>query len=122
MSVIQVSDDGFYRSLMPNPSETNVATFESAEASNSVFVLTAGWKEWFRDAETDDYDAFLHKVLAGDKDCFVYINEKGHWAITKKYPMQRFVSQAEADKVLADFGRIVKENTGIELIQLHRRL
>lgn len=117
MSVIQVSDDGFYKSISNKPSQTDISTFLQAEESNSYLVLTAGWKAWLRDEQEDDYDAFLHKFLSGSNDSCIYIDDKGYWAITKRYPMQRFSSQKEADKVLADFGKIVKDNTGIELFK-----
>ncbi len=117
MSVIQVSDDGFYKSMSSKPSQTDISTFLPAEEANSYLVLTAGWKAWMRDEQEDDYDAFLHKFLSGTNDSCIYIDDKGYWAITKRYPMQRFSSQKEADKVLTDFGRIVKDNTGIELFK-----
>lgn len=44
-------------------------------------------------------------------------NEKGEVAIIKKYELQRFASQHEADCVIRDFGRIVKDNAGIELFK-----
>jgi hypothetical protein len=117
MSVIQVSDDGFYKSMSSKPSQTDISTFIPAEEANSYLVLTAGWKAWMRDEQENDYDAFLHKFLSGTNDLSIYIDDKGYWAITKRYPMQRFSSQKEADKVLADFGKIVKDNTGIELFK-----
>ena len=117
MSVIQVSDDGFYKSMATHPSPTDISTFLPADDSNSYLIFTAGWNAWLRDEPESDYDRFLHKFLAGSKDLCIYTNDKGYWAITKRYPMQRFSSQKEADKVLADFGRIVRDNTGIELFK-----
>lgn len=117
MSVIQVSDDGFYKSMSNNPSPTDISTFLPSDEANSYIVLTAGWKAWMRGDQEDDFDAFLHKFIAGSKDTCIYINDKGHWAITKRYPMQRFASQKEADKVLADFGKLVEGNTGINLFK-----
>ncbi len=117
MSVIQVSDDGFYKSIAKNPTETDISTFLPSDESNSYLILTVGYNARLRDESENDADRFLHKFLAGSKDLCVYSNDKGHWAITKRYPMQRFSSQKEADKVLADFGRIVRDNTGIELFK-----
>lgn len=117
MSVIQVSDDGFYKSMSSKPSQTDISTFLPAEDANSYLVLTAGWNAWMRDEQENDYDSFLHKFLSGTNDSCIYFDDKGYWAITKRYPMQRFSSQKEADKVLADFGKIVKDNTGIELFK-----
>lgn len=117
MSVIQVSDDGYYKSRATKPSPTDISTFLPSDESNSYLIFTAGWSAWLRDDTEKDYDRFLHKFLAGAEDLCIYTNEKGHWSITKRYPMQRFSSQKEADKVLADFGRIVMEHTGIQLFK-----
>lgn len=117
MSVIQVSDDGFYKSMSNNPSETDISTFLPADESNSYLILTAGWNAWLRDDQEENFEEFLHKFLAGSKDFSVYIDDKGHWSITKRYLMQRFASQKEADKVLVDFGRLVESNTGINLFK-----
>lgn len=117
MSVIQVSDDGFYKSIASNPSPTDISTFLPADESNSYLILAAGCGAWLRDEEENDYDKFLHKFIAGSEDHSVYMNEKGSWFIIKRYPMQRFSSQKEADMVLSDFGRIVKDKTHIELFK-----
>lgn len=117
MSVIEVSDDGFYKSMANNPSATDISTYLPADESSSYLIFTAGWKAWMRDDVEDDAGKFLHKFLRGAKDLCVYKNDKDYWAITKRYPMQRFVSQKESDKVIADFGKIVFEHTGIELFK-----
>ena len=68
-----------------------------------------------RDDVEDDNEAFLNKFLAQSKDVSIYKNDKGHWSITKRYPMQRFASQKEADQVISDFGKLVKDYTDINL-------
>ena len=115
MSIIQVSDDGFYKSLANNPSPTDISTFLPSDESNSYLVFTAGWNEWLRDDVEDDNEAFPNKFLAQSKDVSIYKNDKGHWSITKRYPMQRFASQKEADQVISDFGKLVKDYTDINL-------
>lgn len=117
MSVIQVSDDGYYKSMANNPSPTDISTFLPADESNSYLILTVGWNAWLRDEQEDDNEAFLHKFLAGSNDTSIYINDKGHWSITRRYPMQRFSSQKGADKVMADFGKLVQNHTDIELFK-----
>ncbi len=117
MSVIQVSDDGFYKSHDMQSSATNITTFAPAVEANSLIVLTACHKAWMRGDEEQDSDVFLHKFLASEQDTVIFKDEKGAWAITKKYPMQRFASQKDADKVLSDFGRIIKDNTSLDLFK-----
>ena len=115
MSIIQVSDDGFYKSLANNPSPTDISTFLPSDESNSYLVFTAGWNEWLRDDVEDDNEAFLNKFLAQSKDVSIYKNDKGHWSRTKRYPLQRFASQKDADQVISDFGKLVKDYTDINL-------
>jgi hypothetical protein len=117
MSVIQVSDDGFYKSTSQNPSETNISSFATSEESNSLLVFTVGHKCWLRDKETENYDDFLAKFLASEQNECVFMDEKGGFAITKKYKMQSFSSQLEADKVIADFGKLVKDNTELDIFK-----
>lgn len=119
MSVIQVSDDGYFKSPAPRPSRTKVETFLPAADSDSWLILQAGSNAWMTDDEIkDDYGRFLKKFLASDADTSVYKNDDGHWFVAKKYPMQCFASQAETDRVMADFGRIVAVTGGVELFKV----
>lgn len=117
MSIIQVSDDGYFKSNSPKPSRTKIGTFYPAEDSNSWLIFSAGSNVWLIDESEDDYDKFLNKFIASDKDVSIYKNEKGHWFVTKKYTMQSFSSQADTDKVISDFGRIVFETAGIKIFK-----
>lgn len=125
MSIFQISDDGFFISSQDKKHMTNVASFEAAESSHSYLVLlvtvfTTKYSElWLSDPNFPDDEMidFLTKLLSFPIDTKITKNEKGEVAIIKKYELQRFASQHEADCVIRDFGRIVKDNAGIELFK-----
>ena len=125
MSIFQISDDGFFISSQDKKHMTDVSSFESSESSHSYLVLlvsvfTTKYSElWLSDPNfpDDEMKDFLTKFLSSPIDIKITKNEKGEVAIIKKYELQRFASQHEADDVIRDFGRIVKQQTSIELFK-----
>ena len=124
MSIFQISDDGFFISTQDKKHMTNVDSFEAAESSHSylVFLVTVSNKNtdlWLSDPQfpDDGQKDFLTKFLSSSIDTKITKNEKGNVAIIKKYELQRFASQHETDRVIRNFGRIVKENAEIELFK-----
>ena len=118
MSIIQISDDGFFKSVDSRPSKTKISTFLPSEDSQSNFIFMAGVsKVWMNDSEEKDMDTFLHKFIASNNDVSKYVDEKGNWFIAKKYPMQRFLSQIDADKIIIDYGNLIHDTTGIKIFK-----
>lgn len=125
MSIFQISDDGFFISSQDKKHMTDVSSFESSESSHSYLVLlvsvfTTKYSElWLSDSNfpDDEMKDFLTKFLSSPIDTKITKNEKGEVAIIKKYELQRFASQHEADDVIRDFGRIVKQQASIELFK-----
>lgn len=60
--------------------------------------------KWICDEDDDGVDC-LNKFPASYNDESVYIDEKGHFSITKKYKMQRFSTKSEADNVYLRLAR-----------------
>lgn len=125
MSIFQISDDGFFISSQDKKHMTDVSSFESAESSHSYLVLlvsvfTTKYSElWLCDPNfpDDEMKDYLTKFLSSPIDTKLTKNEKGEVVIIKKYELQRFASQHEADSVIRDFGRIVNDNADIELFK-----
>ncbi len=125
MSIFQISDDGFFISNRDNKHMTDISCFASSEQSHSYLVLNISVftsKEcqlWLSDPDfPDDYqEDFFTKFLESPSDIKITKDDKGTVNIIKKYSMQRFATQNDADEVIRDFGRIVKENTEIELFK-----
>lgn len=116
MSIIQVSDDGFYKSKTSKPSPTNISTFNLSEDSNSYLIFAAGNK-WMCDEIEKDFNKFLHKFLASDSFISTFKDENEGWFIAKKYPMINFVSQVEADKIIRDFDNLIHEFSAIKIFK-----
>lgn len=115
MSVIQVSDDGSYCSQSPHPSRTQLSTYESIESSHSYLVFVVGTILWPKTNNNIDSEQLLKDFIRGEKDETILKNEKGDLSVIKRYPMERFINQAETDKVMTDFGSRVKELFEIKL-------
>ena len=64
----------------------------------------------------EDWKDFLTRFLESSIDKIITSTDKEH-TILKKYEMQRFTSQSEADKVIADFAKLVKDYTGVEFFK-----
>jgi len=119
MSIIEVSDDGYKN----NDEFMDFDKYNPSNSSNSYFIFTVGCGIWLgRDTSQpgdgeEDYAKYLVNILKDSKDYDVIKPDDNHWCITKRYPMQLFSSQKETDKVLADFGKIVRDNVGIDLFK-----
>lgn len=125
MSIFQVSDDGFFISTQEKKLMNKTSCFDPSELSHSYLILNASiytteyTELWLTDPSypDDEYVDFLSRFLSSPLDINISRNDKGEVALIKKYDMQRFTSQLEADAVIRDFGRIVKNETGIELFK-----
>ena len=125
MSIFQISDDGYFISSQEKKHMTDIASFTPSEQSHSYLIFnlsvfpTKVCNLWLSDPSfpDDEWDDFLTKFLSSSSDTKITRNEKGEVTILKKYEMQRFSSQQSADEVIRDFGRIAKDNTGIELFK-----
>lgn len=123
MSVIQVSDDGYFVSNRENKSMTKISTFEDSENSHSYIILNMALTKkdnlWLSDLDyPDDYmKDFLTKFISSSKDEKIMKNDKGDISVIKKYEIQRFATQKDADAVIHDFGKIVFEQTNIRLFK-----
>lgn len=123
MSVIQVSDDGYFVSNRENKSMTKISTFEDSENSHSYIILNMALTKkdnlWLSDLDypDDDMKDFLTKFISSSEDKKIMKNDKGDVSVIKKYEMQRFATQKGADAVIQDFGKIVFEQTSIRLFK-----
>ena len=133
MSIFQVSDDGFFISDDASKHMTNVSSYASAEVSHSYIVFnvsvytTKSSQLWLHDPNRpeDDGKDFLTHFLESSNDTIITSTNKKlpilknniEYTILKKYEMQRFTSQSEADKVIADFAKLVKDYTGVEFFK-----
>ena len=124
MSVFQVSDDGYFISNDENKHMTDVSSYANSEVSHSyivfnVSVYTTKFSQlWLGDPNrpNESQKDFLTRFLESSKDTIITSTDKEH-TILKKYEMQRFASQSETDKVISDFAKLVKDNTGVKFFK-----
>lgn len=126
MSVFQVSDDGYFISNDINKSMDNVSKFKKAEESHSYIVLNMTVTNqranqiWLHDPKKPEEHGpkdFLTKFLSSANSTKVTIDSEDNVSVIKKYEMQRFATQKDADAVIHDFGKIVFEQTNIRLFK-----
>lgn len=124
MSIFQVSDDGYFISNDDNKHMTDVSSYASPEVSHSyiifnVSVYTTKYPQfWLGDPKrpNESQKDFLTRFLESSKDTIMTCTDKEH-TILKKYEMQCFTSQSEADKVITDFAKLVVDNTGVKFFK-----
>lgn len=124
MSIFQVSDDGYFISNDENKHMTDISSYANSEISHSYIVLnvsvytTKQSQLWLHDPDRpeDDGKDFLTRFLESSKDKIITSTDKEH-TILKKYEMQHFTSQSEADKVITDFAKLVLDNTGVRIFK-----
>lgn len=118
MSVLQVSDDGFYISQNDKSSKTNILSYADAEDSHSYLIFNVGCKEWMNYSKKyNDLEQYLYDFLQSASDVDSYIDEKGHFFICKRYPIHQFANQQNAEKIIRDFAKIVFDKTNIKLFK-----
>lgn len=117
MSVIQVSDDGSYCSQNPHPSRTQLSTYESIESSHSYLVFVVGNTLWPKTNNKIDNEQILKDFLRSENDENILQNDKGEKSVIKRYPMEKFINQAETDKVIWDVAKRVKEVLGVKVFK-----
>ena len=115
MSIFQVSDDVYFISNDENKHMTDISSYANSEISHSYLVFnvsvytTKQSQLWLHDPDRpeEDWKDFLTRFLESSIDKIITSTDKEH-TILKKYEMQQFTSQSEADKVIRDFGSPVK--------------
>ena len=124
MSIFQVSDDGYFISNDENKHMTDISSYANSEISHSYIVFnvsvytTKQSQLWLHDPDRpeEDWENFLTRFLESSIDKIITSTDK-EYTILKKYEMQQFSSQSEADKVITDFAKLVLDNTGVRIFK-----
>lgn len=119
MSIIQVSDDGFFISKANNSSQTDLSTYADSEDSHSYIVFNIGFGKWMKNEKSNDYWQFIQNFLLSENDSQVIKDDKNNkeFFIIKRYPMQDFACQQEADIVIRDFAKLVNDTVGLKIFK-----
>lgn len=118
-SIIQVSDDGYFKANPQESDQIDIDTFASVEDSHTLLVFVAGNSFWMQSEMGDDkdYGIFLTKFLTEGKEQFTLSSGKKEFFVIKKYDIQRFATQQRADEAISEFGKTVLELSGTKLFK-----
>lgn len=118
LSVIQVSDSGYYESSEHGKSQTDTKSFTDCEDSSSALIFVFEAVPNNKKSEYSwEIDKTITTLLSSDKKREIKQNNGEKSYVACKYGIHKFFNQATTDKVLEDFSVIVKEQSGINLIK-----
>ena len=125
MSILQISDDGCFIAEQGEKQLSDISKFEPSETSHSYLLFnidvftTKYCNLWLTDptCPDDNQRDFLTQFLSSPSDVKIVKQDNGEVSVLKKYEMQKFATQHDADSVIRNFGKIVKEQSGIELFK-----
>lgn len=115
MSIIEISDTGYYSSRQQDRNQQDIQTFANIEDSNTMLIFvfeTANkkYKLW------DTSDEKIREWILSTKTCLEKKNDDDIFLIMK-VPMHRLINKEKIDIVISEFNDFVKETTGIGLIE-----
>lgn len=122
MSVLVISDSGFFCARQQMPNKQNTHSFNNVEDSETLFFLifecTQKNKEyqlWYK-CDRDKKDENIREWCLSSKQHFEAENDQGVFLVMK-VPMQKLMDKTNTDAVIAEFANYVKEHSGINLTE-----
>lgn len=123
LSVIQVTDDGYYKAKKLNKVEIDTYTFSSPEESDSivlfVFELKGIGTDWAKRWNREDMNKNLNKWITDDNYIIDDKTSAGNHFVVMKYPICRLLSKDLIDNVIAEVNKHIQEltNNTVNLIK-----
>ncbi|MFA8436784.1 MAG: hypothetical protein ACEPOZ_19940 [Marinifilaceae bacterium] len=120
MSVLQVSDSGFYESTESQKHRNRIETFkESVESSSAlifIFERIKGNADWLWDSGASILDE-VGVSLIKNKGASMVVNKGNNCFIAARYPLEEFFDQASCDTVLREFDNLVHKESDVQLLK-----
>ncbi|MDE6479573.1 MAG: hypothetical protein K2L45_04825 [Muribaculaceae bacterium] len=122
LSVIQVTDDGYYLARKQNisPDRCDTYTFSLPEESNSIvlFVMEVKTKEapWAKRWKRDSMEENLTKWMIDSREVIDDTTNRGNHFIVMKFPISDLLNDISIEKVLNNISLHIKKITGIQII------
>ncbi|MDE6560947.1 MAG: hypothetical protein K2K75_06185 [Muribaculaceae bacterium] len=122
LSVIQVTDDGYYKAVQQNlsPDRCDTYTFYHPEESNSIvlFVMEIKTKgsSWAKRWKRDSMEENLNKWMIDSREVIDETTRLGNHFIVMKFPISDLLSDISIGKVLNKISGHIKEIAGIKII------
>ena len=115
MSIIEISDTGYYSSRQPNKDKQDIQTFANIDDSDTllifVFELTVNNEYKFWDTSCEK----INEWILSTNTYFKHGNKNDAFLIMK-VPLRRLINKNGVDIVISEFNNFVKEATGIDLM------
>ena len=117
ISVIQVSDSGYYTSNTSNKTKTNISSFEDVESSSTSLILVCETIDNKKNASyLWEVDEAIEILLTG-KGLYEKNSDSDNYFIAIKYDLAEFSNQESTDKVIEKFSKYIEEKTGVRLLE-----
>jgi len=117
ISIIEVSDSGYYASKQANKTKTNISSFEDVETSTTSLIFIC------ETSNNNKKDLYLWevneavKILLTGQDTYEKKSKDDNFFISKKYELTEFTNQESTDRVIEKFSMYVEEKTGVRLLE-----
>ncbi len=118
MSVLVISDSGFFSSRQQAPDKRNIHSFASVEDSETLafLILESTNKKNGEYQFWNTEDENIREWCLSSKQHFEAENDQGVFLVMK-VPMQKLMDKTNTDAVIAEFADYVKEHSGINLTE-----
>lgn len=122
ISVLQVTDDGYYRALSQNQSvnRLDTSTYVDAEKSESHFLFVMEIKpsdsSWAKRWNRDKMEENLNKWMVDSRDVIADTTRQGNHFIVMKFPTSQLLNDIAVGKVLTAISEKVEELTGVAIL------
>ena len=122
LSVIQVTDDGYYRAISRGQSVNRLDTNTYASAENSesyvLFVMEVKPKDssWAKCWNRDKMEENLNKWMVDSRNIIYDTTRQGNHFIVMKFPTTQLLNDVAIGKVLAVVNEKVLELTGVTIL------
>jgi hypothetical protein len=116
VSIIEVSDSGYYESQQPNKTKTNISSFKNAESSCTCLIFAC---ETINNKKKDNYSWDILEstdILLSGQDEYLKKTKDDNYFIAKKFDLSEFSNQESTDNVLEEFSKFVESKTGVRLL------
>lgn len=118
ISVLQISDSGFYESDILNKSKTNISSFKDIESSSSCLILVCETVNVIKKKVKEYWwkiDEAVESIFAG-QEIYERATNDDNYFIAIKYNLSSFSDQSSADRIIKNFSTYVENKTHIKLM------
>lgn len=114
LSLIQVSDTGYYQKIGKGGVKTKLNTFADVEESESKLIFYLSIKSKLEESYIWDVDRILKKYIVED-EFFKIDDQTGRIQIVYSVPLSKLLNEEATMQILREFVQFCNENAGTNL-------